>query len=294
MSKIIVSMPGNEAFALKLGSALALPVKSAHIHSFPDGETAAHFQPQAGVDTAVVVCTLFRPNEVTLPLLLLRETLRDQGVGRVILASPYLAYMRQDTRFHPDEGISARYFAALLSRYCDGLVTVDPHLHRMKSLDEAYSVPTRVVHAAPFIADWIQSNIQRPVVMGPDSESAQWVSEVARRANAPYQVLQKSRAGDYDVEVSAPEADKLRDHTPVLVDDIISSGATMVAAIERIKARGLAAPVCVGVHGIFAGDGYDRLVAAGAQRLVTTNAIPHESNGIDVSPGVAAAIAEIL
>src|SRR5829696_534139 len=108
------------------------------------------------------------------------------------------------------------------------LVTVDPHLHRYKSLDEIYSIPTRVVHSAPFLAEWIAANEPAPLLIGPDIESEQWVSEVAARANAPYRILRKQRHGDRDVEITIPDLHEFSGRMPVLVDDIISSGRTII------------------------------------------------------------------
>jgi phosphoribosylpyrophosphate synthetase len=74
----------------------------------------------------------------------------------------------------------------------DGLVTIDPHLHRYASLDEIYRVPSRLLHAAPMLADWIRDHVDRPLLVGPDEESAQWVADVAGRAGAPHAVLRKT------------------------------------------------------------------------------------------------------
>jgi len=72
----------------------------------------------------------------------------------------------------------------------------------------------------------------------PDEESAQWVSEVSRGAGVPYAVLQKIRMGDRDVEVSVPDVQAWRNHTPVLVDDIISTGRTMIETLGAFAVRG--------------------------------------------------------
>ena len=116
---------------------------------------------------------------------------RDLGASLIVLVAPYLAYMRQDKRFHTGEAITSRTFASMLSAAVDGLVTVDPHLHRYHALDEIYRVPTRVVASAPAIARWVRKNVANPLLIGPDTESEQWVAAVARDAGAPGIVLQK-------------------------------------------------------------------------------------------------------
>lgn len=125
--------------------------------------------------------------------------------------------------------------------------------------------------------------MNKPLVIGPDSESEQWASAVARDADAPYTVLQKVRRGDRDVEISVKDLRDLEGRTPVLVDDIISSGRTMLEAVRLIVEQGGTPPVCIAVHGLFA-DHCDTLLAQAGARVVTSNTIPHETNGIDVAP----------
>jgi Ca2+-transporting ATPase len=122
------------------------------------------------------------------------------------------------------------------------LVTVDPHLHRIPSLDAIYRIPMEAVSSAPAIAAWVQAQVERPHLVGPDEESMQWVSEVAALAGCPYTVLRKHRSGDRSVELTLPDLRALRGRTPVLVDDIISSGQTMAATTGKLRAEGLAAP----------------------------------------------------
>ncbi|MDQ1831634.1 ribose-phosphate diphosphokinase [Massilia scottii] len=198
--------------------------------------------------------------------------------------------MRQDIPFHPGEGITAIHFARLLSSACDWLVTVDPHLHRIHHLGEVYSVPTRVVRASPSIAAWIAANVQLPLLVGPDAESEQWVSAVAAVVGCPFTLLQKTRNGDREVEVSVPVVAAWRDRTPVLVDDIASTAMTMIGAVARMHEAGLRDPWCIAVHPLFAGDAHAALRAAGVAGIVSSNTIAHESNRIDMSEPIADAI----
>jgi ribose-phosphate pyrophosphokinase len=204
--------------------------------------------------------------------------------------------MRQDRRFLPGEAITSLSFAALLSRYVDWLVTVDPHLHRHRSLAEIYTVPHRVLHAAPAMAEWIAVHVDRPIVVGPDEESAQWVKDVADRASAPYLLMRKTRRGDRVVDVSLPDVETYeayRMHTPVVVDDIVSSAQTMVATVKRFVAAGLRAPTCVCVHALFSETAEQALRDAGASLIVSTTSVPHATNRIDIVPLLIPAIREL-
>jgi ribose-phosphate pyrophosphokinase len=251
---------------------------------FPDGETYLRIDTDVQNRAVAILCTLRKPNVRLLPLVFMADTLRDLGARQVGLVAPYLAYMRQDQRFQPGEALTSSSFARLLSARFDWLITVDPHLHRRRSLAEIYTVPTAVVTATGAMADWIRMNVTAPLVVGPDAESEQWVRAVATAVPCPHLVLTKIRRGDREVAVSAiPEIQSWTGRTPVLVDDIVSSARTMTETVRQWIEAGLSPPVCLAVHGVFAAKAYEALRAAGAARVVTTNSIPHPSNDIDIS-----------
>ncbi len=279
---LITALPGNEPLARKLAATIGGEVGEIETREFPDGETYLRFVTNPAGRSLVIVCTLAHPNSKILSLLFAAAAAREIGASKVGLVSPYLAYMRQDRRFKFGEAVTSREIARLLSNAFDWMITVDPHLHRYKSLAEIYSIPTRVVHAAPLISQWIKRNVSKPIIVGPDSESEQWVSEVANEIGAPFTVLEKIRQGDRKVEIRIKEADRLSQHTPVLVDDIISSGRTMIEATRLIVANGFSAPFCVAVHGIFA-DKADEILSSSGARVVTTNSVPHKTNEIDIT-----------
>jgi ribose-phosphate pyrophosphokinase len=254
------------------------------VRRFPDGESYVCVESNVEEKTAIIIATLREPDDKILQLIYLAATLKDLGAKRIIGVAPYLAYMRQDRRFHTGEAVTSAYFARLISEWFDALVTIDPHLHRYLSLDEIYTIPSVVLHAAPFISNWIRENVKNPLLIGPDGESEQWVKSVAKGANAPHIVLEKIRRGDRDVKVSIPRIEKWHEKTPVLVDDIISTARTMIETVQHLKTGGLTAPVCIGVHAIFAGNAYEDLLAAGASGVYTCDTIPHASNAISVLP----------
>ena len=284
MKPLVFSLPGNEAFSTSLVRALDAEKGAVEIRRFPDGESYVRVLSEVGGRACVLVATLDRPDDKILPLSFLATTSRELGASRVTLVAPYLAYMRQDRRFQPGESVTSACFARFLSGWIDTLVTVDPHLHRRSSLEEIYKVPCTTLHAAHLIARWIKEEVEKPLLIGPDSESEQWVADVAREADAPWLVLKKVRMGDRDVRVSVPDVERWLDRTPVLVDDIISTARTMIETVGHLVRAGLRSPVCVGVHAVFAGSAYVDLRAAGAGQIVTCNTIPHESNRIDVCP----------
>jgi ribose-phosphate pyrophosphokinase len=294
MQPLLVALRDNEPLAMPLANAIGAELARLELRRFPDGETYLRYDTAPPGRPVVILCPLDRPDEKFLPLLFAAATARDLGAASVGLVSPYLAYMRQDRRFRPGEAITSAYFARTLSRHIDWLVTVDPHLHRRSSLSEIYAVPAVALHAAPVIAKWIREAVAKPLLVGPDAESEQWVAAVARDADAPHVVLEKIRRGDRNVQVSIPEIEQWRGHTPVLVDDIASTARTMIETAGHLLRAGLPPPVCVAIHGLFAGDAYRELMKAGASRIVTSNTVPHETNVIDVTNLIAEAVRKMI
>jgi len=288
-ARLLVPLPGAEAFAERLAHAGGFELGALETRRFPDGERYLRLLCDPAGRLVDIVGELSRPDDRFLTLAFAADTLREHGAREVGLVAPYLGYLRQDARFQPGEAITSRTFARLLSGLVDRLVTVDPHLHRIATLDEVYAVPSVTLHAAPLIGDWIAREVDSPLVIGPDLESEQWASQVAMRAGAPYAVLEKQRFGDRDVRVATPGLSRFAGRQPVLIDDIASSGRTLIAASEALQAQGFSPPVCVVVHAIFGEDALAR-VSQAAARVVSTDTIEHATNAISVAP----LIAEVL
>ncbi|MFZ3117986.1 MAG: ribose-phosphate pyrophosphokinase [Variovorax sp.] len=290
MRTIILPAPGAEGTAAPLASHLRAPVGRVESRRFPDGESYLRLHDDLAGMEVVVVASLREPDPQALGLWFLAQTARELGARRVGIVAPYLPYMRQDMRFQAGEAVTSGTFARFLSQAFDWLVTVDPHLHRLAALSEVYTVPADNVASAPAIARWVAANIAQPVIVGPDAESEQWASDVARRVGCPFIVLAKRRLGDRSVEISVPQAEAHAGRSPVLIDDIISSARTMAVAVRQVRSVFDREPVCIGVHAVFAADAVQALHEAGAGSVVTCNTLPHPSNGIDVMGDVAQAV----
>ena len=178
MRTVVLAMPGNEALARSLASALGAGMASVGVHEFPDGEAKLTLEgPLDGADV-IACCTLDRPDGKLVRLALAARGARELGAARVGLVAPYLPYMRQDRAFHAGEVVSCRHVAWMLSGLFDWLVTADPHLHRVTSLGELFTIPAVAVSATSPLAEWIRASVDAPVIVGPDGESEQWARRV--------------------------------------------------------------------------------------------------------------------
>ena len=288
--RLTLPLPGNETLAHQLADAGGWELGHLETRRFPDGESYVRILSDVAERPVDLVCTLARPDDNFLRLAFAADAARALGASQVTLIAPYLSYMRQDRRFQPGEAVTSITFSRLVSSTFDRLVTVDPHLHRYPALSALYTIPADTLHAAPLLANWIAAEVDQPLVIGPDEESEQWVSAIARRIGAPYAVLRKIRHGDRKVDVELPDLSQWKGRCPVLVDDIASSGHTLVEAARKLQFQDFRRPVCAVVHGVFADDSYERLKPF-TDRIVSSDSIPHESNAIRLAPLIAGAIA---
>ncbi|OLF84294.1 ribose-phosphate pyrophosphokinase [Marinobacter sp. C18] len=277
----------------KLCDQLGLEQGRLEFRRFPDGETYLRVDTPVSGARCIVLADLSNPDARYLAHLFLFETLRELGARSVGLVAPYLCYMRQDRRFRDGEAVTSGVFARSLSRHIDWLITVDPHLHRYHSLGEIYSVPTQVVQGAPALAGWLRGQNDL-LLVGPDAESEQWVASIAEASGHPYVIGAKQRLGDRRVEVALPDISRYQGRTAIIIDDVISSGRTVGECVKALRSQGIEAILCAAVHGIFAEASDQYLLGAGLQSLVTTNTIPHSTNGVDISELLAPPIRHFL
>ena len=290
MGPLLISPPADSAIAANIAKQCGGDIGELTLREFPDGELYVRIDTPLKGRNVWVICTMLPAGKKMHAAFMLGATAKDLGATHVALAAPYLAYLRQDSRFKPGEGITSRYVGIWLSSVFDEVLTLDPHLHRYETLSEVYAVPAKALPTAPRIASWVKKEIKNPVIVGPDMESAQWAKAVASVLDCPTIILEKVRFGDDNVQVSAPDSSDLSlldGRTPVLLDDIICTGSTMVEALQLLKKAKANEPHCVGIHAVFAGEGNSvesRLIKAGAKRVVTCNTIPHPTNAIDIVP----------
>ena len=279
---IIFYFPEYKKLAESIAQKTNYPLGSLELRHFPEGESYVRINSDVKNQKVILLCGLENADEKIMSLMFFSKAVKEFGAIEVGLVAPYLGYMRMDKRFNDGEAITSNIFAEFLSKQIDWLITIDPHLHRHKTLEEIYSIPCQTLHANDAIATWIKDNAVNPVLIGPDEESEQWVKKVAEKSGAPFVILEKIRHGDKQVEVSFPQIEKYRNHTPILIDDIISTAHTMMETIKHLQNLKTKAPTCIGIHAIFAGNAFEELKKSGAEKIISCNTITHPSNGINI------------
>ena len=289
---MLLAFDDEAALAQGLATALGQPLALVRSHRFPDGETRLRLPPQLPPRT-IVLRGLQDPDAKLALLLLAAAGARELGAQHLTLVSPYLAYMRQDMAFTPGEVVSQRHLGRLLAAAFDALITVDPHLHRVATLDEV--VPGRrglALSAAPLLGAWVAQQVPRALLLAPDEEAGQWVHAAAQVHGLDHAVCRKQRHGDREVDVALPDAD-VRGRAVVLLDDVASTGRTLVAAARGALAQGAASVDVAVSHALFVGDALAAVRAAGVRHVWSSDCVPHASNVVSVVPLIAAALAAL-
>ena len=285
-TRIVLGFPDYKNQAEQFAEALNLPCQGVDIHHFPDGESKIQL-PEQLPDQVVLFYSLDRPNEKLIELILAASGARTMGAKQIALVAPYLCYMRQDKAFHKGEVISQQVIGRLLASYFDQVLTVDAHLHRVHNLSEAIPVAAAInITATDAMAQYINQHIDHPYLLGPDGESEQWVSDIAVHYQMDYGVATKERYGDRNVKVNVPSG-PYQGRNMVLVDDVASTGKTLLEAAKALAEYQPASISVLVTHALFVDDAMEQLRQAGVTNIWSCDSINHSTNVVKLAPSLA-------
>jgi ribose-phosphate pyrophosphokinase len=288
MSAIVLGFGESMAAAVRLAEHLGIAAAPVEVHRFPDRECLVRVP--ASDRTVILYRSLDNPDAKLIELLFAAAAARDLGAARVILVAPYLAYMRQDRAFRPGEAVSQHVIGKLLADHFDALVTVDPHLHRTSNLSEvAPGIPAVAVSAAPALAELIDRN-QRPLIVGPDSESRQWTESIAGPLGLDMLVGTKERHDDRSVSLTIDGAAAARGRPVVLVDDLVSSGNTLIETAHILLAAGAISVEAIVTHCLASDTDLALMTTSGIARISGSDSIDNRTGRAHLAPLLAEAL----
>ncbi len=259
---------------------LGAAILGVEIKKFPDGEKYIRVLGSAGEVSAVQ--STFRPqDEHILELLLLGDALREMGVGKLRAIVPYLAYSRQDRITKDGEPVSVRAVMRAIGLYYDELYVVD--IHNPETLR---FFPGKAVNISPAraIADYFGDRLGDGVVLAPDKGARERARAVARRLGLEFSHFEKRRISPTEVEMRPVDID-VKGKNVLIVDDIISTGGTMIKAANLLRQLGAEKVFVAATHGIFSEGAIER-VSKAVDELAVTNTIPTPVSKISIVPDI--------
>lgn len=298
MKPLVIGGSNGEHLAIELSQLMGFELVFVEIKKFPDGETYVRILGEVSGRDVVYINSLQRsPNESLIETLLTLDALRDLGAARLIAVIPYMSYARQDSRFNPGEAISVQTIAKLFkSMRLDHLVTVDMHLHRITNPSSLFGANFHNITGVRELAKYIKRNysVENTVVIGPDEEAKQWAKIMAEDLGGlEYGVLKKTRLTAEKVAVVA-EGLNVQGKNVIIVDDIISTGGTIVEAVNTLKNLGAREIYVTTVHPLLIGNAYAKLLRLNLRDLVGTNSVLSPISKVSIAPAIGEKIMEIL
>jgi ribose-phosphate pyrophosphokinase len=287
---IIIGGSTSEALAAKVANELGVNAAGLEVRRFPDGEKYLRVLSDVkGHSVAVIQSIHHTPDEMLFEYLLLADALKDLGAKRVVAFVPYFAYARQDERFKPGEALSFKTVSKLIESVgTDEIFTIDMHQHRVLESSEVFSVPSHNLTAMRLLAEYVQKlgRLKEPLVIGPDAEAEQWAKIAAERLHTDYDVFEKKRLGDAHVEVR-PRRSNANGRDVLLVDDIISTGGTIVEAVKILQSQGAGHIQIACTHAILAPGALAKIKETGVQDVIATDTVPSPISEVSVAPLIA-------
>jgi ribose-phosphate pyrophosphokinase len=279
MSLALVAGSANRQLATAIATGLGVPTMIPEVHQFPDGEQHVELRVSVrGADVYIVQPTSPPVDKHLIELLLLTDAARRAGAGRITAVMPYVGYARQDRRAHGREALAARLTADLLQTAgVQRVVGVDVH---GRSMEGFFSVTFDHVSAVPLLVkEIVRLGVPADgVLVAPDLGAVKLAERYAKEVDLPVAIVRKTRVSGAEVAV-AGLIGEVRDRVPIIVDDMISTGATIRAAADALLCAG-ARPraTVIATHGLFVGDAADRLCGDWLERLIATDTVHAHTN----------------
>jgi len=278
---IVISGSSSRRLSEDLARELGAEVIHASIKRFPDDECYVRIEHDSLDREAVIVQNTY-PDRAIIELFLLQDAARGLGVEKLITVIPYFGYARQDKRFNPGEAISAKVMAQHIQLNSSKVITVDIHTPSiLQWFDRAEAEEVSAVTSiGKYFAGW-----GIDTVLAPDKGAAIRAEGVASIIGAEWDHLVKTRISGEEVKV-APKKLDVSGKKVLIVDDIISTGGTIMAATSQLKQNGAREVIAACTHGLFVGGALEKLKKV-CDEVISTNTIESEVSRISVASQIA-------
>lgn len=258
-----------------------IPIAETIIHRFPDGELYVRIKENIENHEITIIQTTY-PDENIIELFLLLDACKRANAKKITVIIPYFGYARQDKQFKTGEPISAEALAKLICINADEVITIDPHKEHVKDF---FSIPAKSISVVPELAAYLR-NKNVDVVLAPDKGAMNRAEHAAKILSCDVDYLEKTRIDGSTISIK-PKQLEVKDKTVAIIDDIISTGGTMAAAIIELKKQKAAKVYVACTHGLFAGDAIEKLKKAQCDEIISTDTIKSAYSKVKIAPVLA-------
>ena len=277
----VICTERSQVLGARLARVLKVPVVNVAFSRFPDGE---HYLVAGALDDETVIVGSVVDNDALVQLMLLIDACKP---SRIRLVIPYMAYARQDKQFKQGEPLSARVVAKALSQGVSEIFTINIH---DPSVLEHFSAPAQNLSLAQDTGAYIKTlGLDNPLILSPDDGALAFAEQVASVGGWESDHLDKTRLSGVEVRM-APKTVSVASRPVVIVDDIISTGGTIVTAAGMLYQQGATDVYAACVHGVLAGGAYAKLTAAGIRDVICSDTIERACSRISAAERIAGAI----
>ena len=281
----IISGPASKDLAEKISALTGFPNIPVASKIFPDGESYVRLEGDVKGETVAIVQTTCPPMQDgrLFQLAFMADAAKRAGASNVLAVVPYLAYARQDKMFLSGEGISVETIALMIKAAgIDELLTIN--IHSEPTLAK-FPFPAKTVSAIPLIAKYfVDKGYNGAFALSPD-KGAMYIAQQAQQIlGGDCGHLNKTRDRYTGQTVQTAEGLNVKGQTVIILDDIISTGGTIVGAAKILREQGAKHVFCGCVHGLLIGDAEKRILDAGVEEIVGTDSVPGNVSKVSLAP----------
>ncbi len=268
----IFSGSSNPKLAAAIAKELGQPLGSIKLSRFKSGQQYCHYEETNRNCDVFIVQTFSHPiNEHFVELLVMIDAAKRASAKTVNIIVPYYGYARQERKASPREPISAKMVADVLTTVgADRVVTVDLHAPAIQGF---FNIPVDHLTALDLIIEYLKDKkIPNPIVVSPDAGRATTAEKLANYLDSPFAIMIKKRP-KHNESVITHIIGEVEGQTPIIIEDMIDTGSTIINVVEGLKERGANDAYVCATHPILSGDAITRLDHPNVKELVVTDTI---------------------